>query len=196
MNTKDLLKRTYYAVTMAGMMLFVTLFLIVWPMPPFGMTESLWLYKGVSFSALLSLAVCWIMTRHNKPTDFKWYAGVIIAVTLIYFYLPLFDLHIPRLSIPIETKTYILLTAYAICAVVSTFLSNTKYHNILPNQSKGVSTLFRVVSWIGQIGIWAIVVAIGVDEIARVVDKDYYKKQYEKVEKARAKRLQLYEDNH
>jgi hypothetical protein len=191
MKTKDLLKRTYYALTMAGVML---LMFAMYSYQPLDRWYDA--YFRVSFFALLSWGICWIMTRHNKPQHLKWYPGIMIAFSLWFIYAPHILGNIRFLYTEADTRQIVTLIVYTGCVAVSTFLSETKYHNILPNQSKGVSTLFRVVSWIGQIGIWIIVVAIGVDEVSRVVDKDYYKRQYEKIERVRAKRLQLHKDNH
>ncbi len=158
MKTKNLLKRIYYTLTVTGAMVIAMLYLAIWPIGIGFSTEME--YLGVSFFTLLSIAVCRIMTRHNKPSHFKWCAGVIIAVTLIYIYLPIFQRHFMWLHISPEAKVYTLFAVYCLCVAVATFLSNTTYHNILPNQSKAVSTLFRVLSWTGQIAIWGYGIAI------------------------------------
>ncbi len=157
MKIKDLIKRIYYALTVTGAMVIAMLLLAIWPMD---LGSTVMEYLGVSFFTLLSLGVCWLMTRHNKPSHFKWYAGVIIADTLMYIYLPLFQRHFIWLNISPDAKVYTLFTVYCLCVAMATFLSNTKYNNVLPNQSKGVSTMFRVLSWTGQIAIWGYGIAV------------------------------------
>lgn len=159
MTSQSILTRTYSALTAIGFMVIGMLLLVIWPVD---VRNSMAMeYTGVSFFALLSLGICWIMTRHNPPLAFKWHAGVIIVASLAYVYYPLFSSHLYRLFyITPETRFYIILGVYCLCVGVGTWLSNTKYHNILPNQSKGVSTTFRVVSWFGQIAVWGFGIAM------------------------------------
>ena len=147
MKTKEILKRSYYALTIALIMFGV--YLMVLSVNPF------WPYRSISLAVLLSLCICWVMTRHNKPSYFKWYAGIIVALALTYIYLPmiLFKFILAAGDLALILK-HILFVGCSVCAVMSTFLSNTKYSNILPNQSKGVNGLFRGLSWLGQFIVW------------------------------------------
>jgi len=159
MKTKEILKQLYYALIIAGLLIF-------W----YATLNSMWLNNNrfLSFCVLLSLGICWVMTRHNKPSTFKWYAGIIIALTLLYIYMPmLLSSFVWAWGDLSNILRHILIIGCLICAVISTFLSNTKYYNILPNQSKGISRLFRGLSWTGQFIVWgccflALLSAIGV----------------------------------
>jgi peptidoglycan/LPS O-acetylase OafA/YrhL len=157
MNTKEILKRTYYALVSGVLML-----ASVWLLGITANDGNFHVVHPVLFPVIvivLALVFCWIMTRHNRRE------GVIllsvVAVTAVIAAIGAvggFNLGYDGYILPSWGVT--MLCPCAACMMVTGFLSDTKYHNILPNQSKGVSTLFRVLSWIGQIGIWGLGVAI------------------------------------
>jgi hypothetical protein len=110
------------------------------------------------------------MTRQSKPVNFKWYAGIIVSLSLLYIYMPMLlsGTILEWDNLAYTLLLHILLIGCSACAVISTFLTNTKYYNILPNQSKGVSSLFRGLSWFGQFIVWATYV---IAKIVWVMDK-------------------------
>jgi hypothetical protein len=147
METKEILKRSYYALTIALIMVGVY-------RTALSVTSHWWPYRYISFVVLLSLGICWVMTRHNKPSHFKWYAGIIVALSLLYIYLPVILTIFRIVWSDIGILKHLLIIGCSVCVTISTLLSNTKYNNILPNQNKGISGLFRVLSWTGQFIVW------------------------------------------
>ena len=161
MKTKDILKRSYYALTIGlltgALMLHHTRY------------SLLRHYVDVGCYMILAMGICWIMTRHNNPVHFKRYAGTLFTLTFLYVYIPRLSLGVsPALHDSIFT---ILFCSYWACIVISTYLSNTKYYNIFPNQSKGVSWLFRGLSWTGQIIVWGIMLIVLVCVINDIINK-------------------------
>lgn len=145
---KDVLNRLYSALTVGAL----TGIAIV--------SSSSWLGRislvDIGCNMLLALGSCWIATRQNKPTHFKWYMGIMFVLTFLYIYLPRLLWGLFHISFFTEFRDHgrIMLGCYWVCIVISSYLSNTKYYNVFPNQSKGISILFRILSWIGQIIVW------------------------------------------
>lgn len=147
MKSTDILKRIYSALTVGLLSAFLIL----------GSTSfSIYnlSYIDIGINLLLSLGICWIATRQNKPAHFKCYAGIMLVLTFLYVYLPRLFHGLFSIGFPSEYLGWIVLGCYWICIIISSYQSNTKYYNIFPNQNKGVSYLFRGLSWIGQIIIW------------------------------------------
>lgn len=147
MKSTDILKRIYSALTVGLLSAFLIL----------GSTSfSIYnlSYIDIGINLLLSLGICWIATRQNKPAHFKCYAGIMLVLTFLYVYLPRLFHGLFSISFSSEYLGWIVLGSYWICIIISSYQSNTKYYNIFPNQNKGVSYLFRGLSWTGQIIIW------------------------------------------
>lgn len=142
---KDLLIRLYAALTIGILTGFIMLTSI-----PF----ERFYYIDIGGNMLFALGICWIATRQNKPAHFKWYTGIMFVLTFLYIYLPRLFHGLFSIGFPSEYLGWIVLGCYWICIIISSYQSNTKYYNIFPNQNKGVSYLFRGLSWIGQIIIW------------------------------------------
>ena len=146
-NTKLLFQRIYSALTVG----LLSAFLMINSVPfSFGSFS----YMDVGINMLLSLGICWIATRQNKPAHFKWYTGIMFVLTFLYIYLPRLFHGLFSIGFPSEYLGWIVLGCYWICIIISSYQSNTKYYNIFPNQNKGVSYLLRGLSWTGQIIIW------------------------------------------
>lgn len=154
MTTKEIIHRTYSALTVGLLTGYI-------------MSSSMQtLYRSSRFSyielgcnMILAMGICWITTRQNRPAHYKYYAGIMASLTFLYVYISrispgdfIYDWDLYRYIC--RSLGWMALSSYWICIVISTYLSNTKYYNIIPNQSKGVSWLFRGLSWIGQIIVW------------------------------------------
>lgn len=161
MTAKELLKRSYYALT-SGLLIFTAV-------GAFALLESdgrFHIIHPILFSTIIVIvatAFCWIMTRHNRRDGAIILSMIAVTALLaaIYecgWYILAYDtvdggyVH--------QAWSLIIAIPLSACMVIAGFLSNTKYHNILPNQSKGVSTIFRAMSWIGQIAVWGYVIAM------------------------------------
>ena len=152
MNTKDILKRIYSALTVGLLSAFLMINSVRFSLYNLS-------YIDVGINMLLALGICWIATRQNKPAHFKCYAGIMLVLTFLYVYIPRLELGISFFSGDYSGRINqylgrIAFGSYLVCIVLSAFLANTKYYNIFPNQNKGVSYLFRGLSWTGQIIIW------------------------------------------
>jgi hypothetical protein len=161
MKTKDLLKRIYYAL-MSGALLVALVSLL-------GIIDrdgNFYLIHPLRFPmivTIVALAFCWIMTQHNKR-----HRAILLSVIILTSVLALiYSTGLFYLAYSASDGGYLLSSwgvgsawSCAACMMIAGFLSETKYHNILPNQRKGISTLFRTVSWIGQIALWGYGVAI------------------------------------
>ena len=156
MKTKEILKRSYYALTIG--LVFIWMYVTTPNFLDYAGTWA-WSLRHTSFLVLLSLGICWVMTRQSKPVNFKWYAGIIVSLTLLYIYMPMLLSNVNLTWDNLAFTLFLLLIiGCSACAILSVFMSNTRYHNILPNQSKGVSCLFRGVSWFGQLIIWGLTI--------------------------------------
>ena len=166
MKIKDILKRIYSALTVGLLSAFLMINSVPFSCGNFS-------YMDVGSNMLLSLGICWIATRQNKPAHFKYYAGIMLVLTFL-------DVYIPRLVLGISffSKDYIgeikqclgwiTFGSYWVCIVLSTYLSNTKYYNIFPSQNKVVNYLFRGLSWTGQIIVWGYLFLILLLAVIRV----------------------------
>lgn len=143
-NLKKILKRSYSALTVG---------ILTWFIIHMNVFFDRFYYVDIGSNMLLALGICWIATRQNKSTHFKWYMGIMFVLTFLYIYLPRLR---PLLNSPETNRClgWIMLGCYWVCIVISSYLSNTKYYNVFPNQNKGISILFRILSWIGQIIVW------------------------------------------
>lgn len=162
---KDVLNRLYSALIVGAL----TGIAIVSPSSLLGRISL----SDIGCNMLLALGICWIATRQNKSTHFKWYMGIMFVLTFLYIYLsrllPRVLWFAPEVDLILICLGWIMLGSYWVCIVISSYLSNTKYYNVFPNQNKGISILFRILSWIGQIIVWGTLfllclVAIGIIE--------------------------------
>ena len=133
---KDVLNRLYSALIVGGLT-GIAMLRFIWT----DSSIARFFYIDIGRNMLLALGICWIATRQNKPTHFKWYMGIMFVLTFLYIYLP---------------RLLYGLGCYWVCIIISSYLSNTKYYNVFPNQNKGISILFRILSWIGQIIVWGV----------------------------------------
>ena len=149
MKPTELFKRIYYALTGGVLLIAVNRLLWGWPHP----------LKSAAIIMIIGLVFCWIMSRHNNKRDGLMFCSIIlltfifaIAYSLMMWrYLSYIDMNIFWR----EARGAMLFVGSACMALVG-FRSNTKYYNILPNQSKTTSTIFRVLNWVGQFIIWVI----------------------------------------
>ena len=159
-NLKKILKRSYSALTVG---------ILTWFIIHMNVFFDRFYYVDIGSNMLLALGICWIATRQNKSTHFKWYMGIMFVLTFLYIYLPRLLCGLFAIAFTTEIHLWILLGCYWVCIIISSYLSNTKYYNVFPNQNKGISILFRILSWIGQIIVWGTLfllclVAIGIIE--------------------------------
>ena len=140
---KDVLNRLYSALTVGAL----TGIAIVSSSSLLGRISLV----DIGCNMLLALGICWIATRQNKPTHFKWYMGIMFVLTFLYIYLPRLLCGLFAIAFTTEIHLWILLGCYWVCIIISSYLSNTKYYNVFPNQIKGSSLMVRIFSWIGQI---------------------------------------------
>lgn len=152
MKTKKLFRRLYSTLTIG----LLTGFLILC---------SNYTLPDIVIHMLLALGICWITTRQNNPAHFKWYTGIMLGLTFLYVYLPRLFYSLTLVVLPLKRIGWIVLGCYWLCIVISAYLSNTKYYNIFPNQSKGISYVFRGLSWTGQVIVWGYVLLILLSEI-------------------------------
>ena len=149
---KDVLNRLYSALTV-GALTGIAMLRFIWT----DSSIARFFYIDIGRNMLLALGICWIATRQNKPTHFKWYMGIMFVLTFLYIYLPRLLYGLFAIAFTPEIHLClgrIMLGCYWVCIIISSYLSNTKYYNVFPNQNKGISILFRILSWIGQIIVW------------------------------------------
>ena len=151
---KDVLNRLYSALIVGGLT-GITMLRFIWT----DSSIARFFYIDIGRNMLLALGICWIATRQNKPTHFKWYMGIMFVLTFLYIYLPRLLYGLFAIAFTPEIHLClgrIMLGCYWVCIIISSYLSNTKYYNVFPNQNKGISILFRILSWIGQIIVWGV----------------------------------------
>ena len=151
---KDVLNRLYSALTV-GALTGIAMLRFIWT----DSSIARFFYIDIGRNMLLALGICWIATRQNKPTHFKWYMGIMFVLTFLYIYLPRLLYGLFAIAFTPEIHLClgrIMLGCYWVCIIISSYLSNTKYYNVFPNQNKGISILFRILSWIGQIIVWGV----------------------------------------
>ena len=151
---KDVLNRLYSALIVGGLT-GIAMLRFIW----IDLSIARFFYIDIGRNMLLALGICWIATRQNKPTHFKWYMGIMFVLTFLYIYLPRLLYGLFAIAFTPEIHLClgrIMLGCYWVCIIISYYLSNTKYYNVFPNQNKGISILFRILSWIGQIIVWGV----------------------------------------
>ena len=151
---KDVLNRLYSALIVGGLT-GIAMLRFIWT----DSSLARFFYIDIGRNMLLALGICWIATRQNKPTHFKWYMGIMFVLTFLYIYLPRLLYGLFAIAFTPEIHLClgrIMLGCYWVCIIISSYLSNTKYYNVFPNQNKGISILFRILSWIGQIIVWGV----------------------------------------
>ena len=151
---KDVLNRLYSALIVGGLT-GIAMLRFIWT----DSSIARFFYIDIGRNMLLALGICWIATRQNKPTHFKWYMGIMFVLTFLYIYLPRLLYGLFAIAFTPEIHLClgrIMLGCYWVCIIISSYLSNTKYYNVFPNQNKGISILFRILSWIGQIIVWGV----------------------------------------
>ena len=151
---KDVLNRLYSALIVGGLT-GIAMLRFIWT----DSSIARFFYIDIGCNMLLALGICWIATRQNKPTHFKWYMGIMFVLTFLYIYLPRLLYGLFAIAFTPEIHLClgrIMLGCYWVCIIISSYLSNTKYYNVFPNQNKGISILFRILSWIGQIIVWGV----------------------------------------
>ena len=151
---KDVLNRLYSALIVGGLT-GIAMLRFIWT----DSSIARFFYIDIGRNMLLALGICWIATRQNKPTHVKWYMGIMFVLTFLYIYLPRLLYGLFAIAFTPEIHLClgrIMLGCYWVCIIISSYLSNTKYYNVFPNQNKGISILFRILSWIGQIIVWGV----------------------------------------
>ena len=151
---KDVLNRLYSALIVGGLT-GIAMLRFIWT----DSSIARFFYIDIGRNMLLALGICWIATRQNKPTHFKWYMGIMFVLTFLYIYLPRLLYGLFAIAFTPEIHLClgrIMLGCFWVCIIISSYLSNTKYYNVFPNQNKGISILFRILSWIGQIIVWGV----------------------------------------
>ena len=161
MKPKEILKRSYYALTSVA---FFVILLNSWIPSFIGTYHRLFSHLKIGVSGLLLTLVvavyCWIMSQNNGKSAWKWYAGTIPIVLLI-----LRALCVTLLTalarhnqeyINIYLVDVIFFTTLMLYMAIITFCSKTKYNynNILPNQTKTDTQIFKWLFIIAQIAVW------------------------------------------
>ena len=161
MKTKDMLKRSYYA--LASIAFFIVL--LTFSTASFLETVSRNFFywdigiSGVIFTLTVSV-YCWIMSRHNWRNSWKWWAGTIPIILLVLRFVGIKILmSVARNNqefININILNHIFFGVLILYAAVITFCSKTKYdyRHIQPVQTKVETRLFKWLPIIAQIVLW------------------------------------------
>jgi len=166
MNPKEILKRIYYAIISGLFFLTILFFLIDEILYSGGMCSFYTIHpiRVTVFILLFALAFTWLLTIHNSKRERYIFMGIIF-LTFLWALVNYGLLYHPQRDYYCGRNYYLLWqivkqsTLYVSGAIVmiAGFFSNTRYDNILPKQSKTVSWIFRILSWIGQFISWAFV---------------------------------------
>ncbi len=160
MKPTTILKQTYYALTSGMLLIALTVFLSVAFTPMGRSMETMHPIKYPLIIMAFSIGYCWLMRRHNGKYEWLIYCSIILLSFFFCMKVPLYypfgiEHGIDRFWWSAASN---LLDICTICMMVATFGSNTKYYNILPNQSVTVSKVFRVTSWVGQVIVWGLAI--------------------------------------
>jgi len=171
MKPKEHLKRLYYALTSGALLIavFVLLSSLLSPFPLYTQFYTTHPIKSVAIVMAIALVFCWIMSQHNNRHDGLMFCGIILLTFIFTLTGHLMTVWRYNHTLYSHTYWFWMTVKYTMpyvcgaCMAAVGFRSNTKYHNILPNQSKTTSKVFRVLSWIGQFIVWvlAIIYLIG-----------------------------------
>ena len=149
MKPKEILKRIYYALTSGLLLIVINRMLGYCP------HSSI----SIAITMIIGMAYCWIMSRHNNKRDsLIIYSIILLAFIFVIAYNLAAFRHYSNILLGARGT---MLHVCSACMAVVGFYSNTKYYNILPNQSKTISIVFRVFSWIGQIVVWVYIPIFG-----------------------------------
>lgn len=167
MKTKEILKRSYYALTS------ITLFVILlnsWTPAFRSVYHRMFFYLNIGVcGVILTLAVaayCWNMSRNNGKPIWKWYAGMIPVLLWIIRLIGVKTLIVVARNnqefINIDILNYIFFATLMLYTAVITFCSKTKYdyRNILPNQTKTDTQIFKWLPTVMHIAIWGCFILI------------------------------------
>ena len=158
MKIKEILKRSYYALT-SGALLYAFTTILDLCFVPFGHTPYAFFHpiRYPIIITVFTLLFCWVMSRHNKR-DGAILISVVTATMVIglifHAFIPFIWYGSGGIDVNWFTIRSINLALQFICVacmMVAGFLSGTKYHNILPDQSITLSKAFRIIIWIGQV---------------------------------------------
>ncbi|MCL2289573.1 MAG: hypothetical protein FWC34_02550 [Bacteroidetes bacterium] len=175
MKPKEIIKRAYYSVT-CGLFFYIGASLL----------KDIHLVY-VELIILFALAFIWLLTIHNNRRERYIYIGIIFLAFLliivgfnldssVYKYNKI-DLwagkppraHYYKWYYQLFVKTFII-GVCGIIILIAGFLSETKYYNVLKNQPKTVSSIFRILSLIVQVIIWIIPVLLLVFGLFGLID--------------------------
>ena len=165
MKTMKILKRIYYAITSGlffVMMKLIGSILISLIDDRFDISKNYLTIETIIF-AIIALVFIWMLTIQSNKRE-RYIYIIIILFTLLWAIVD-YNIHIHyALNDYCCNYSYYpindLIPCFTVMIMVAGFLTETKYYNIFPNQSKTISVIFRALSWIVQILAWAFLVLL------------------------------------
>jgi intracellular septation protein A len=161
MKTKEILRRMYYALTSGALVL--ALITILSLTVSYGHYNQIHPVRFPIIITIFALLFCWIMSRHNKRDGYILIAVIALTgiIGLAQHLSEYFQWYVPYKSVDalyIPSVSIAIILVSSSCMMIAGFVSETKYNNILPNQSKAVAKIFRIISWVGQIIVWGLAI--------------------------------------
>lgn len=154
MSPKEILTRIFHAIT-TGLFFLTIVYFLLKGLTPCYTTHSV---KSTAVIAIISLIFIWLQTIHNKKSERYIYISIILLTLLWaigYYFVKVYTVNCP------EQNYYLwhfvrnsMLYVCGATIMVAGFRSETKYYNVMSNQSKTVNTMFRILNWAMTIIAW------------------------------------------